>query len=62
VNERQVWEEWKNKLGVRDADTLADLWEELKSRDLLENVLTYQWSIEDLVDHSKETLSSTLAI
>ena len=56
MNERQVWEEWKNKLGVRYADTLADLWEELKSRDLLENVLTYQWSIEDLVDHSKETL------
>src|SRR5215207_2547511 len=57
---QEVREEWESQLAsqmdVRDTNTLDDLWEEAKTRDLLDNVLTYQWSIEDLVDHSKVTL------
>jgi hypothetical protein len=56
VKERQVREEWEKKLGVRDTDTLDDLWEEAKSRDLVNNVLAHQWLVEDLVDHSRATL------
>jgi hypothetical protein len=60
LTEQEVREEWERQLasqvGVRDANTLDDLWEEAKSRDLPENVLTDLWMIEDLVDHSKETL------
>jgi hypothetical protein len=60
LKEQEVREEWERQLasqaGVRDANTLDDLWKEANSRDLVENVYTYAWTIEDLVDHSKETL------
>lgn len=60
LKEQEVREKWERQLasqgGIRDANTLDDLWEEAKNRDLLENVYTHSWMVEDLVDHSKVTL------
>lgn len=56
MEEHQVWEEWKKQLGVRDADTLADLWTEAQERGLVDEACNYSMQVEDLVDHSKTTL------
>lgn len=56
MNEQRVREDWEKQLGVRDADTLADLWTEAEERGLVDETCTYGMQVEDLVDHSKSVL------